>query len=93
MNIDSNSCDKCGKICKDKRGLSLHLKSCEGLISLTCEFCNKSFANSYNLHMHLSRCNENKKVTKQREQLLQEQNQIFKDQLKELQEKHRKRSS
>ena len=35
INSETNLCDRCGKICKDKRGLTLHLKSCEGIVVYT----------------------------------------------------------
>lgn len=54
--IDSNTCSQCGKICKDKRGLALHKKKCEGVISLDCKFCDQTFANPYSLEVHNTRC-------------------------------------
>ena len=90
MSIDSIPCTKCGKLCKDKRGLTLHLKSCDGLLVFNCQFCHKTFSNSYNLNTHLSRCDEHKKANKDKEQLLYDENESLKNQLKEIQEKHQK---
>ena len=54
-------CPKCNKECKDKRGLSVHLKKCDNSKSLICEFCNESFTKHSSLVVHLTRC----KVIKQ----------------------------
>jgi Zinc finger, C2H2 type len=56
-------CLQCGRQFKDKRGLTIHLKVCDGVIaSVICSHCNESFANPYSLSVHQSRC----KVLKQK---------------------------
>ncbi len=90
MNTSNHSCSRCGKVCKDKRGLTLHLKSCEGIKVLTCEFCNGTFVNQYTLSVHMSRCNEGKRHIQEQEQLLRDENQRLKDQLRELELKYQK---
>ena len=49
-------CSKCGKECKDKRGLTLHRNRCNIDRQFICEFCNQEFATSYSLSMHITRC-------------------------------------
>jgi hypothetical protein len=60
------NCSKCSKVCKDKRGLSIHEHKCG--ISLTdqtfsCEHCLFVFSTHDNLKKHMSRC----KVLKEQE--------------------------
>ena len=90
MSSPDHSCSRCGKICKDKRGLTLHLKSCEGLKVLTCSHCNCTFASQYTLSVHLFRCNENKKHIKDHEQLLHDENQSLKERLRQIESRHQK---
>ena len=54
--MSSFVCDKCGKECKDKRGLTLHSHRCNVDRHFICEFCNQEFATSYSLSMHVTRC-------------------------------------
>ena len=54
--MSSVSCDKCGKECKDKRGLSIHYNKCGIDKHFACEFCNQEFVSSYTLSVHVSRC-------------------------------------
>jgi hypothetical protein len=61
-NSISFNCEKCGRECKDKRGLTLHYNKCNGPQSLECEFCKEEFANHYNLLSHLTRCKHNNKI-------------------------------
>ena len=68
--MSSNVCDKCGKECKDKRGLGIHYAKCEGIKSCECEYCKQPFANPYSLSVHLSRC---KVVKKNKETEAQEE--------------------
>jgi TolA-binding protein len=57
-------CLQCGRQFKDKRGLTIHLKVCDGVIaSVICSHCNERFANPYSLSVHQSRC----KVLKQKQ--------------------------
>ena len=59
--MSSCVCDKCGKECKDKRGLGIHSAKCEGIKSCHCDYCNQAFANPYSLSVHLTRCKVFKK--------------------------------
>ena len=52
----SSRCPKCDKECKDKRGLSVHLKKCENSKPLICSCCNENFSRSSSLAIHLTRC-------------------------------------
>jgi hypothetical protein len=76
--MSENSCDRCGKECKDKRGLALHLKKCEGLKALDCEYCNQVFANPYSLSVHLTRCKAIKihKETMNKEEIISLQSEL-----------------
>jgi hypothetical protein len=88
MSSPDHSCSRCGKICKDKRGLTLHLKSCEGIKVLTCSYCNCTFVNQYTLSVHLFRCNQSKKHIKDQEQLLHEENHSLKERLSQIESRH-----
>ncbi len=54
--MSSFVCDKCGKECKDKRGLTVHSHKCGIDKHFICEFCNQEFSTSYNLSVHVTRC-------------------------------------
>ena len=55
-------CLQCGRQFKDKRGLTIHLKGCDGSIaSVICSHCNEQFANPYSLSVHQPRCKVFKK--------------------------------
>jgi hypothetical protein len=58
---DKYICIKCGKECKDKRGLGIHNAKCEGIKSCQCHHCKQEFANPYSLYVHLTRCKISKK--------------------------------
>jgi hypothetical protein len=88
MSNKSNVCPKCKKACKDKRGLTLHMKSCQGVIDLTCSFCNNTFANSYTLAVHVSRCNKSKQYQEEQDQILKNEIAQLQDKLKEQEQKH-----
>ena len=90
MSVDLNTCSKCGKICKDKRGLTLHMKACEGILNPSCEFCKKTFANPYSLSIHMSRCSEGKKSIKEKDETIKTELQQLQDKLKEVELKHQK---
>lgn len=79
-------CLQCGRQFKDKRGLTIHLKGCDGVIpTVTCSHCNEHFANPYSLSVHQSRC----KVFKQKQYNLEiEIKQRTMDKLEETQEKN-----
>ena len=89
MSSPDHSCSRCGKICKDKRGLTLHLKSCEGIKVLTCSYCNCTFVSQYTLSVHLFRCNQSKKHIKDQEQLLHEENHSLKERLSQIESRHK----
>jgi hypothetical protein len=80
MNVESYVCDKCGRHCKDKRGLTIHSRACQGIQNLVCEFCNTTFSSAYCLATHTPRCTENKKQR-------QEQTESLKEELEKLREK------
>jgi len=54
--MSSFVCDKCGKECKDKRGLTVHSHKCGIEKRFVCEFCNQEFATAYSLSIHVPRC-------------------------------------
>lgn len=54
--MSSFVCDKCGKECKDKRGLTVHSHRCNVDRHFICEFCNQEFCTAYSLSMHVTRC-------------------------------------
>lgn len=64
--MSSFGCDKCGKECKDKRGLAIHYNKCGIDKRFICEFCNQEFSTSFNLSSHTSRC----KTMKTRKELM-----------------------
>ena len=76
--MSSVSCDKCGKECKDKRGLSIHYKKCDVNKHFECEFCNQEFVNSYTLSVHINRCKtlKTKKETMIKEELISLQSEL-----------------
>ena len=63
MSSDHHSCSKCGKECKDKRGLSVHESKCGRTKKPICPHCNTEFLYLGSLHNHLSSC----KVLKQQQ--------------------------
>jgi hypothetical protein len=52
----SCTCSKCGKECKNKRGLHIHEAACSGSTSLDCEGCHKQFSSIYVLQRHIPSC-------------------------------------
>ena len=54
--MDLFICDKCGKECKDKRGLTVHSNKCTANRNFICEFCNLQLSTAYNLSIHITRC-------------------------------------
>jgi len=79
-------CNKCGKICKNNRGLGVHKKACTGNKSLVCEFCNNSFCSIYSLNVHISKCTEKKHIMNEKEKNLKNEIQSLKEQLDEVHE-------
>jgi len=53
-------CTTCEKICKDKRGLTIHLKRCSSKDEPVCEFCEERFYSQRNLHRHQLICKDYK---------------------------------
>ena len=78
--MSSFVCDKCGKECKDKRGLGIHYNKCDGSINFECKFCNQLFANAYSLSMHSTRCKtmRSRKETMTKEELASLQSELSK---------------
>jgi hypothetical protein len=75
--MSSFVCDKCGKECKDKRGLGIHYNKCDGSINFECKFCNQEFANAYSLSMHSTRC----KTMKSRKETMTKEEWLIDNQL------------
>jgi hypothetical protein len=97
-------CDKCGKECKDKRGLTLHVKKCEGFKIHQCEHCGDEFSNQYILAVHYTRCKIIKDQNKEKEENTKQQiikslssqeneNEILKAQMIEMELKYKKELS
>jgi len=102
--MSSFVCDKCGKECKDKRGLTVHSHKCSIVRHFICEFCNQEFSTAYNLSVHVTRC----KTLRSQQELTAKEELItlrsaletsktenakllsLQHELKELQEKHKK---
>jgi hypothetical protein len=85
--VDALSCDKCGRQCKDKRGLSIHMRVCPGTKNFICEFCNTEFSSIYSLNIHSTRCSKYKDNIKKKDNLLMEENQRLKKQIEVLESK------
>jgi hypothetical protein len=81
--MSSFVCDKCGKECKDKRGLTVHSHRCNIDRHFICKFCNQEFATAYSLSMHVTRCKtlktQKELMTKEELNTLQNDLQVFKD--------------
>jgi hypothetical protein len=69
MSSEYHCCSKCGKECKDKKGLSKHEKVCIGLEQHICPECNLVLKNRSNLKVHISHC----PVIKEREKNQEEE--------------------
>jgi hypothetical protein len=68
----SHNCSKCGRECKDKRGLSIHEKKCGHALSnqeFICEHCDQTFTTHYGYKKHMTRC----KVLKEHEEKEQQE--------------------
>ena len=63
-NTEENQCPKCGKQCRDKRGVTIHLKKCGDIKEFICDACDAEFTAHNSLLVHYGRC----KVLKQRKQ-------------------------
>ena len=85
--IDTYPCDKCGRQCKDKRGLSIHMRVCPGTKNFICEFCNTEFSSIYSFKIHSTRCTKYKENIKKKDNLLIEENQRLKKQIEVLESK------
>jgi hypothetical protein len=68
--IETTTCVNCGKVCKDKRGLSIHAAKClsdKPPPDTVCSYCNMTLKSIYNLERHLLTCTE-LKVYRQKEE-------------------------
>jgi hypothetical protein len=65
-------CSKCGKECKDKRGLTLHDKKCGIERTTICIHCNGNFSTPENLQRHYLTCRVYRE-TKEEEEKAKEQ--------------------
>ena len=67
LNDVNNTCSKCGKTCKDKRGLSVHEARCSGINSFNCEACGGGpFQSCSHLKRHHGSCDKYKeKIVRQ----------------------------
>jgi hypothetical protein len=57
---ERKECSKCGRECKDKRGLAIHEAKCK-IVSqppkkFECQYCHNEFATNQSLHVHLEKC-------------------------------------
>ena len=68
MEVVQNCCSKCGKECKDKRGVSIHEAKCGKTKAPICPHCNTEFSCLASLHNHLERCKIYKQQIIDREQ-------------------------
>ncbi len=87
--VEENQCNRCGRQCKDKRGLSIHMRVCEGTTVFTCQYCNTVFSSVYSLSIHTTRCPKHKELLKKKDDSLQQENQQLKIQLQELENKYK----
>ena len=62
-----NICLNCGKVCKDKRGLSIHEARCSGLSSFECSECGSVFQSFSNLKRHQTTCDKYKEIEMRKE--------------------------
>ena len=76
------SCERCNKVCKDKRGLAIHNSKCKDVpveTIPTCKYCNAEFKTIYSLHSHYTSCQE-LKIFNIKEELKIHYQTILKDQ-------------
>ena len=88
MSSEYHCCSKCGKECKDKKGLSKHEKVCIGLEKHLCPECGLELKNRSNLKVHMSHCpvvkeREHSQAEEQRKQELLKQSQTQIDDLRD----------
>ena len=76
---ESFDCSKCGRVCKDRKGLSRHETSCNGLAEFRCpdDDCGKIFKTKPILKQHIRTCKviKNKQAEKQQESEEEQSNQ------------------
>jgi hypothetical protein len=67
-------CIDCGKICKNKQGLSIHKSSCINKVNPLCPFCKEKYFNNQSLKRHVEVCKERIRIKQEEE--YEEQKQI-----------------
>ena len=88
MSVETHPCDKCGRLCKDRRGLSIHMRVCQGTKDFICEYCNSVFSSVYSLSIHSTRCTEVKKQKQDQDKIVKSEIHQLQDKLKEIEMKH-----
>lgn len=73
MEVIKNCCSKCGKECKDKRGVSIHEAKCGKTKAPICPHCNEKFSCLASLHNHIDRCKVFKQQIIEKEQKQKEE--------------------
>jgi hypothetical protein len=88
--MDTLSCYKCGRHCKDKRGLKVHETRCQHTVKLKCSYCSSFFDTNESLNSHLEQCKAIKETQERIHQSFVYQSKLEeKDKLiKELQEQN-----
>ncbi len=96
MSGSDSVCPKCGKQCRDKRGVTIHLKKCGEIKEFICNACNAEFTAHHSLLVHYNRCkiikqqHQEKEIAKQQESLkmdLLKQQEHIKEHMQQEQEK------
>ncbi len=90
-NCKTLSCSKCGKECKDKKGLTLHESKCEKVNKLNCSFCNALFQTNSSVIRHEKTCNAIKEEARRKEQ--EEKDIKHKNELRELKDSYEQQLS
>jgi hypothetical protein len=74
------NCSKCGRLCKDRRGLAIHENKCDKNREVQCGYCQMIFSCSRSLTRHYTTCRVYKDIQQNKER----------DKYKELEEKYNK---
>jgi hypothetical protein len=85
---ESDSCERCGKTFKGKRGLTMHMKVCDGVKNLECEYCHRDFSSIYSLSIHMTRCSGSLKHQQEQDKLAKSELQKLQEKLNEIELKH-----